>query len=58
MPYFNDLKGQKRLMRHSDGLHFTEPGYELLSHMVFQRLLEVSPRFRSLTSIPTATVVR
>jgi hypothetical protein len=58
MPYFNDLKGHKRLMRHSDGLHFSEPGYELLSHMVFERLLEISPRFRSLTSVPTETVVR
>jgi uncharacterized protein len=46
MPYFNDLRGRKRLMRHADGLHFTEPGYELLGHITFSRLLEVSPRFR------------
>jgi hypothetical protein len=35
MPYFNDLRGRKRLMRHADGLHFTEPGYELLGHITF-----------------------
>ena len=45
MPYFNDLHGRRRLMRHSDGLHFSEPGYELLAHMVFNRLLEASPLF-------------
>jgi hypothetical protein len=45
--YFNDLKGRKRLMRHADGLHFTEPGYELLGHLTFDKLLEVSPRFRA-----------
>ena len=34
-------------MRHADGLHFTEPGYELLGDITFNRLLEVSPRFRA-----------
>jgi uncharacterized protein len=58
MPYFNDLKGRKRLMRHGDGLHFTEPGYELLSHITFNRLLEVSPRFRALVPYAAETVVR
>jgi uncharacterized protein len=45
MPYFNDLHGRRRLMRHSDGLHFSEPGYELLAHIAFNRLLEASPLF-------------
>jgi hypothetical protein len=45
MPYFNDLHGRRRLMRHSDGLHFSEPGYELLARLVFNRLLEASPLF-------------
>ena len=57
MPYFKDLKGRKRLMRHADGLHFTEPGYELLSHITFNRLLEVSPRFRALVPEATEMVV-
>ena len=58
MPYFNDLRGRKRLMRHADGLHFTEPGYELLGHITFNRLLEVSPRFRAMAPQATETVVR
>jgi len=58
MPYFNDLKGRKRLMRHADGLHFTEPGYELLGDITFNRLLEVSPRFRAMAPQPVETVVR
>jgi len=57
MPYFNDLKGKKRLMRHADGLHFTEPGYELLGHITFTRLLEVSPRFRATPPQAAETVV-
>lgn len=57
MAYFKDLKGKKRLMRHADGLHFTEPGYELLSHITFNRLLEVSPRFRSMVPGAAETAV-
>lgn len=57
MPYFNDLKGRKRLMRHADGLHFTEPGYELLGHITYSRLLEVSPRFRAMQPQAAETVV-
>jgi uncharacterized protein len=56
MPYFNDLKGRKRLMRHADGLHFTEPGYELLGQITFERLLEVSPRFRAMVPQAAETV--
>jgi hypothetical protein len=56
MPYFNDLKGRKRLMRHADGLHFTEPGYELLGQITFERLLEVSPRFRAMVPQAADTV--
>jgi hypothetical protein len=57
MAYFKDLKGKKRLMRHADGLHFTEPGYELLSHITFNRLLEVSPRFRAVVPDAPETAV-
>jgi hypothetical protein len=45
MAYFNDLRGRRRLMRHSDGLHFSDPGYELLAHVTFAKLIEISPRF-------------
>ena len=57
MPYFNDLRGRKRLMRHADGLHFTEPGYELLGHITFDKLLEVSPHFRATAPGSADTVV-
>jgi len=58
MPYFNDLSGRKRLMRHADGLHFSEPGYELLAKIAFDRLLEVSPRFRAMVPRTAETLVR
>jgi hypothetical protein len=50
MPYFSDLHGRRRLMRHSDGLHFSEPGYELLAHITFNRLLQASPLFTAVAS--------
>ena len=48
--YFNDLGGQKRLMRASDGVHFEQPAYELIGDIVLKRLREVSPRFKSLAT--------
>ncbi len=48
MAHFNDLSGQKRLMRASDGVHFEQPAYELIGDQVMKRLREVSPRFASL----------
>jgi hypothetical protein len=56
-PYFGDVSGRTRLMRHADGLHFTEPGYELLGHITFHRLLEVSPRFRAMVPQTAETVM-
>ncbi len=58
MPYFNDLRGRRRLMRHSDGLHFSDPGYELLAHMTFNKLLEISPRFAAIASPAADAPVR
>ncbi len=46
--YFNDLAGQKRLMRASDGVHFEQPAYELIGDLVIKRLRDVSPHFKSL----------
>ncbi len=46
--HFNDLGGQKRLMRASDGVHFEQPAYEVIGDLVMKRLREVSPRFKSL----------
>lgn len=48
MAHFNDLSGQKRLMRASDGVHFEQPAYELIGDQVMRRLREASPRFKSL----------
>ncbi len=48
--YFNDLAGQKRLMRASDGVHFEQPAYELIGDLVMKRLREVSPRFKSMAA--------
>jgi uncharacterized protein len=58
MPYFNDLRGVKRLMRRADGVHFTEYGHELLGHMAFTRLLEVSPRFKAVAAQSAETATR
>lgn len=43
--YFQDLHGQRRLMRAGDGIHFELPGYELIATLVLRRLRELSPRF-------------
>ena len=48
--HFNDLTGQKRLMRSSDGVHLEQPAYELIGDLVLKRLREVSPRFKSIAA--------
>lgn len=45
--HFNDLAGQKKLMRASDGVHFEQAAYELIGDLVLKRLGEVSPRFKA-----------
>ena len=47
LAHFNDLAGQKRLMRASDGVHFEQPAYEVIGDLVLKRLRELSPRFKS-----------
>lgn len=42
-PYGPDLKGDKRLLRANDGIHFTEPGYELIADAVLRTLREKYP---------------
>ncbi|HJQ57854.1 MAG TPA: DUF459 domain-containing protein, partial [Vineibacter sp.] len=46
--HFKDLSGKVRLMRDSDGVHFTPPGYELIAESVLNLLREASPKFRLL----------
>jgi hypothetical protein len=40
--YLKDAKGNSRLVRHTDGVHFTDYGYELMSDAAFARLNEIS----------------
>ncbi|MEO8558841.1 MAG: DUF459 domain-containing protein [Rhodospirillales bacterium] len=42
-PYGLDLKGDKRLLRANDGIHFTESGYDLIADRVLQTLREKFP---------------
>jgi hypothetical protein len=46
---FNDVKGKEDLMRHAEGLHVTDPSYELsvLGHGTFNKLLEISLLLRA-----------
>lgn len=46
--HFADLKGQKRRMRASDGVHFEQPAYELIGAGVLEKLARVSPRIKTL----------
>ena len=56
--HFKDLQGRVRLMRLSDGLHFTEPGYTVLAHHALARLSEVSGRFRAIAEVGPASQTR
>ena len=49
-PYFKDLRGTVRLMRTSDGMHFTDQGQEVLADRVWKRLIEVAPVLRPATA--------
>jgi hypothetical protein len=44
-PYMKDPKGQARLVRHTDGVHFSDYGYELITTQIFAKLNEISPPF-------------
>ena len=43
--YLKDAKGQLRLMRHTDGVHFSDFGYDVIAEAAFAKLNEVSARF-------------
>jgi hypothetical protein len=46
--HFKDLKGTTRLMRANDGVHFTDPAYELIGDSVLKLLRENVPPFKIL----------
>ena len=48
--HFNDLSGQKRQMRASDGVHFEQAAYELIGDLAMKRLKDVSARFKALAA--------
>ena len=53
-PYYKDLQGTVRLMRTSDGMHFTDQGQEVLADRVWKRLVDVAPVFRPATAAAAA----
>lgn len=40
--YLKDAKGEQKLLRHTDGVHFSDYGYDLIANAVFARLSDVS----------------
>ena len=47
---FKDRRGRTRLMRQSDGIHFTFPAYEFLANEVLVKLQQISPEFKALAA--------
>lgn len=51
--YLKDAKGQQKLFRHTDGVHFADFGYDMISEAVFARLGDVSlPLWLMTTAAP------
>ena len=48
--YLKDAKGQQRLVRDSDGVHFTDYGYDMIADQVLAKLNDVSSAIGSVTS--------
>ena len=48
--YLKDAKGQQRLVRDADGIHFTDYGYDMIAGRVLAKLNEVSVKIGSETS--------
>ncbi|MBN9086455.1 MAG: DUF459 domain-containing protein [Reyranella sp.] len=48
--YLKDAKGQQRLVRDSDGVHFTDYGYDMIADQVLAKLNDVSSKIGSVTS--------
>jgi hypothetical protein len=46
--HFKDLKGQVRLMRAGDGVHFTDPAHMVMADRVVRELRGASPRLQSI----------
>jgi hypothetical protein len=48
--YLKDAKGHQRLVRDSDGIHFTDYGYDMIANQVLAKLNDVSSKIGSATS--------
>jgi hypothetical protein len=48
--YLKNDKGQSWLARASDGVHFSDAGYDMISEAVFAKLIAMSPSFQLMTS--------
>lgn len=48
--YLKDAKGQQRLVRDSDGVHFTDYGYDMIADQVLAKLSDVSSKIGGVTS--------
>jgi len=51
-PFLDDDKGRKKRFRHDDGVHFTDFGYDHVSHHVLKVAREKLPQFQALWSVP------
>ncbi len=48
--YLKNDKGQSWLARYTDGVHFSDAGYDMISEAAFAKLIAMSPSFQLMTS--------
>jgi hypothetical protein len=48
--YLKNTKGQAWLARYTDGVHFSDAGYDMISEAAFAKLIAMSPSFQLMTS--------
>jgi uncharacterized protein len=48
--YLKNDKGQSWLARYTDGVHFSDAGYDMISEAAFAKLNAMSPSFQLMTS--------
>lgn len=48
--YLKNDKGQSWLVRYTDGVHFSDAGYDMISEAAFAKLIAMSPSFQLMTS--------
>jgi hypothetical protein len=48
--YLKNAKGQSWLARYTDGVHFSDAGYDMISEAAFAKLIAMSPSLQFMTS--------